>query len=168
MLMNELDPMPRLFERLTSDHGTELLIALRLARGRSLTPRDRRLLLLVEKLAASVQEAGGVEVTTAVARSSDGLLRICRDSRVVSLGGREIAFARRELDLLLFLAEHPRHVFSRPQLLQHVWGYAEYETRTVDVHIRRLRQKLDLHGSFINTVRGVGYSLDSSAGIVIV
>ena len=67
----------------------------------------------------------------------------------------------KELELLYFLASSPNQVFTREQLLDQIWGY-EYdgETRTLDMHIRTLRQKLgEEGGSCIKTVRGVGYRL---------
>jgi DNA-binding winged helix-turn-helix (wHTH) protein len=65
----------------------------------------------------------------------------------------------KEFELLKFLAQHPRRVFTRSQLLQEVWGYDYYGgTRTVDVHVRRLRAKLGPENeALIGTVRNVGY-----------
>ncbi len=68
----------------------------------------------------------------------------------------------KELELLYFLASHPNQVFNREQLLDHIWGY-EYvvDTRTVDVHIKRLREKIKDHDSWcISTVWGIGYKFD--------
>jgi two-component system, OmpR family, response regulator len=80
-------------------------------------------------------------------------------SRVVLRDGRSVRLTRREFDLLLFLCEHPRQVFSRDHLLSHVWGYGWVGgSRTVDVHVRRLRVKLG--GPVVRTVHGVGYRLD--------
>ncbi|WP_435828460.1 winged helix-turn-helix domain-containing protein [Micromonospora purpureochromogenes] len=71
-------------------------------------------------------------------------------------------FTRREYDLLLHLARHPHQVLTRGQLLREVWGYEAYQgARTVDVHVRRVRQKLAGRGPVITTVRGVGYRLDA-------
>ena len=69
----------------------------------------------------------------------------------------------KEFELLRFLNENPGQVFSREQLLSEVWGYDYFGgTRTVDVHIRRLRAKLGEHEALIGTVRNVGYRLDPS------
>ena len=66
----------------------------------------------------------------------------------------------KEFELLQLLLEHKGMVFSRDQLLNRVWGYAfDGENRTVDVHIRTLRQKLGPCGDYIETVRGVGYKI---------
>ena len=68
----------------------------------------------------------------------------------------------KELELFYFLASHPNQVFNREQLLDHIWGY-EYvvDTRTVDVHIKRLREKIKDHEAWaISTVWGIGYKFD--------
>jgi DNA-binding response OmpR family regulator len=77
----------------------------------------------------------------------------------VTTGGRILDLTFKEFELLRFLAEHPGRVFSRAKLLQEVWGYDFYGgTRTVDVHVRRLRSKLGPEREhLIETVRGVGY-----------
>jgi DNA-binding response OmpR family regulator len=77
----------------------------------------------------------------------------------VTTGGRVLDLTFKEFELLRFLAEHPGRVFSRAKLLQEVWGYDFYGgTRTVDVHVRRLRSKLGPEREhLIETVRGVGY-----------
>jgi len=77
--------------------------------------------------------------------------------------GEEIDMPPKELELLYFLASHPNQVFTREQLLDHIWGY-EYigDTRTVDVHIKRLREKIKKHQNWsIATVWGIGYKFDS-------
>jgi DNA-binding response OmpR family regulator len=75
------------------------------------------------------------------------------------LGGRPLDLTFKEFELLKYLAQHPGRVFTRDQLLQEVWGYDYYGgTRTVDVHVRRLRAKLGPeHEQLIGTVRNVGY-----------
>jgi DNA-binding response OmpR family regulator len=75
------------------------------------------------------------------------------------LGGRPLDLTFKEFELLKYLAQHPGRVFSREQLLQEVWGYDYFGgTRTVDVHVRRLRAKLGPeHEQLIGTVRNVGY-----------
>ena len=75
------------------------------------------------------------------------------------IGGRPLDLTFKEFELLKYLAQHPGRVFSREQLLQEVWGYDYFGgTRTVDVHVRRLRAKLGPeHETLIGTVRNVGY-----------
>ena len=77
----------------------------------------------------------------------------------VTYMGKMIEMPPKELELLYFLASHPNQVFTREQLLDHIWGY-EYigDTRTVDVHVKRLREKIKDHTSWrIATVWGIGY-----------
>jgi DNA-binding response OmpR family regulator len=90
---------------------------------------------------------------------TDGVLRVEPSSRTVTVRGAVVPLTRKEFNLLVALIEARGRVLSRDQLLERVWGHAFYgETRTVDVHVRRLRQKLgaELHDS-IATVIGVGY-----------
>lgn len=86
-------------------------------------------------------------------------LEIQADTRRVLVDGEEIEVTPREFDLLYYLAQNPRKVFSRDKLLTAVWGYDYFgDQRTVDVHIRRLRTKLtSLPHEFLTTVWGVGY-----------
>ncbi|MGH3665701.1 MAG: winged helix-turn-helix transcriptional regulator [Egibacteraceae bacterium] len=94
--------------------------------------------------------------------ASIGELNIDTDTYVVRLRGRPLDLTFREFELLKHLATNPGRVFTRSQLLQEVWGYDYYGgTRTVDVHVRRLRAKLGAeYEALIGTVRGVGYKLD--------
>ncbi len=75
------------------------------------------------------------------------------------IGGAALDLTFKEFELLKFLAQHPKRVFTRSQLLAEVWGYDYFGgTRTVDVHVRRLRAKLGSdHEALIGTVRNVGY-----------
>ena len=86
-------------------------------------------------------------------------LVIDRDRCEVTLDGGVVELTYREYELLCFLAGNPGHVYTRQALLDRVWGYDYYGgDRTVDVHIRRLRSKLDdTKNSFIETVRNIGY-----------
>ena len=89
-------------------------------------------------------------------------LEISLTNYAVRYEGRPVEMPPKELELLYFLTSHPNQVFTREQLLDHIWGY-EYagDTRTVDVHIKRLREKLkDKPGWSISTVWGVGYKFD--------
>lgn len=85
-------------------------------------------------------------------------------SYTVSLHGHPVDLAYKEFELLKYFVQHPRRVFTRTHLLQEVWGYDYYGgTRTVDVHIRRLRAKLGVeYEHLIGTVRNVGYRFDPS------
>jgi len=95
--------------------------------------------------------------TERTVRSGD--LVIDEDTYQARLRGEPLDLTFKEFELLKFLAQHPGRVFNRAQLLQEVWGYDYYGgTRTVDVHVRRLRAKLGPeHEGLIGTVRHVGY-----------
>ena len=112
---------------------------LRLAAGRAATPAR-----------GAVAHEGAVAV---------GELVIDEVTYSARLRGRALELTFKEFELLKFLAQHPGRVFTRAQLLQEVWGYDYYGgTRTVDVHVRRLRAKLGAeHEQLIGTVRHVGY-----------
>jgi len=80
----------------------------------------------------------------------------------VEYRGKPVEMPPKELELLYFLASSPNQVFTREQLLDHIWGY-EYigDTRTVDVHVKRLREKLGEHSAWaISTVWGIGYKFE--------
>jgi DNA-binding response OmpR family regulator len=87
-------------------------------------------------------------------------------ARTAQRGGRELDLSRLEYDLLLFLARHPRQVFSRSQLLTQVWGHTHTTNRTVDVHISRLRTKVD-DPEVVTTVYGLGYRLADTAAVAV-
>ncbi len=77
--------------------------------------------------------------------------------------GENIEMPPKELELLYFLASNPNQVFTREQLLDHIWGYEYFgDTRTVDVHIKRLREKIKDHTQWsLSTVWGIGYKFES-------
>ena len=93
---------------------------------------------------------------------SSGELTIDAGGYSARLRGRPLDLTYKEFELLKYLVQHPGRVFTRAHLLQEVWGYDYYGgTRTVDVHVRRLRAKLGPeHESLIGTVRNVGYRFD--------
>ncbi len=82
----------------------------------------------------------------------------------VKVNGNEVALTLKEFELLCLLLENDGMVLTRDKILARIWGYDfDGETRTVDVHVRTLRQKLGECGSLIETVRGVGYKIDRRA-----
>lgn len=89
-----------------------------------------------------------------------GRLEVNQMEHKVSVGGSEVVLTLKEYELLRKFLQHPGIVFSRDKLLNDIWGYEfSGETRTVDVHIRTLRQKLGDAGELIETIRGVGYRM---------
>jgi len=91
-------------------------------------------------------------------------LRIDPAARTFTVDGQPVPLTTKEFDLLWFFARHPRQVFTRSQLLDHVWGYEFYgDPSTVTVHIRRLREKIEHDPSqprYVLTVWGVGYKFE--------
>ena len=89
-----------------------------------------------------------------------GCLEVDPDRHTVTVEGREVALTQKEFEVLCLLLRSRGRVLSRETLIQQVWGYAfTGESRTVDVHMRTLRQKLGPAGAYIETVRGYGYKI---------
>jgi two-component system alkaline phosphatase synthesis response regulator PhoP len=96
------------------------------------------------------------EKPTAIVKFQD--LEIDTDKHEVKASGKAVALTAKEFQLLYYLAENKERVFSRERLLDTVWGIeVAIETRTIDVHMRRLREKLGKAGHHLVTLRGVGY-----------
>jgi DNA-binding response OmpR family regulator len=96
-----------------------------------------------------------------------GDLVVDRARHEVLKRGQPVALTARELALLATLAAHPGRVFTRPQLLEQVWGSGFYDEHVVEVHVGNLRRKLEDDPSrprWVQTVRGVGYRLAEQAG----
>ena len=90
-----------------------------------------------------------------------GELVVDRSSYTVILDDAKINLPKKEFELLYFLAQNPEKVFSRDELLKNIWGTDVYVlARTVDVHIRKVREKIG--DGYISTVKGVGYKFDSN------
>ncbi len=114
-----------------------------------------RVRALLRRSGQKLQEEQGLQA---------GNIVLNREKHKVFVGETALSLTRKEFELLQLFLENPGIVFSRDQLLQKVWGYDyEGETRTVDVHIRSLRQKLGLEADRVETVRGVGYRLGEDA-----
>ncbi|MFY9586998.1 MAG: response regulator transcription factor [Actinomycetota bacterium] len=120
-----------------------------------------------EEFLARVRIAIGTSLDDAASVLRVGELAIDPETYQVRLKGRPLDLTYKEFQLLLYLAERPGRVFSRSRLLQEVWGYDFFGgTRTVDVHVRRLRAKLGAeHEAMIATVRNVGYKLEPPARV---
>jgi two-component system, OmpR family, alkaline phosphatase synthesis response regulator PhoP len=92
---------------------------------------------------------------------SIGDLTIDKTSYTIKINDREISLPKKEFELLYFLAQNPNQVFTREDLLHHIWGTDVYVlARTVDVHIRKVREKIG--EEYITTVKGVGYKFSLS------
>jgi DNA-binding response OmpR family regulator len=131
---------------------------------------SERVLAALRDLVAAAGQGADVDLVPAEpgpssSREAPGLQLDTR-ARTVTQGGRQLDLSRLEYELLLFLSRNPRQVFSRNQLLGHVWGHTHTTVRTVDVHVSRLRTKLG-DPEVVTTVYGVGYRLSDDARITI-
>ena len=117
---------------------------------------------LAARVRTVLRRAAGPERTAE--RLGFGEVELDGASRVVTRAGEPVTLTAKEFDLLWFLASHPRHVFSRDQLMDRVWEYAAaVDTGTVTVHVRRLREKIEADPAkpvHLKTVWGAGYRLD--------
>src|SRR5499426_854811 len=122
---------------------------------------------LVARVRAVMRRTHGEEVPQPHEVFERGRLRVDFDTYEVFLDGRALPLSLREFELLKFFVRHPHRVYDRLQLLDRVWGPETHvEPRTVDVHIRRLRKRLerdDADPKLILTVRGVGYKFNPDA-----
>lgn len=121
----------------------------------------RELVARVKAVLRRSREARAPRPAAAVLQAGD--LRVDVAARVVTMGGRTVELTVREFDLLVFLMERPRIAFRRDELLEHVWGYTYGDASTVTVHVRRLREKIEVDPSNparLSTVWGVGYRWD--------
>lgn len=122
---------------------------------------------LVARVRAVLRRAYGEEIARPHEVYEKGRLRVDFDTYEVTLDGKRLELSLREFELLRFFVRSPNRVFDRLQILDLVWGQDTYvEPRTVDVHVRRLRTRIerdDAHPELIVTVRGVGYKFDDRA-----
>ena len=91
---------------------------------------------------------------------SIGPLEMNTDRHLVSVNGNDVTLTNKEYELLKYLLSHKGRVFTRAQILETIWGYEyEGESRTLDMHVKTLRQKLGEAGKYIITIRNVGFVL---------
>ena len=115
------------------------------------------------RVRAVLRRTAGKTPTAATVGEAHGVLKIDRGAHRVHVGKKEIELTATEFRLLTDLIDASGRVRTRDALLDRVWGYApEVVSRTVDTHVRRLREKLLDAGSYVVTVRGVGYRFDIS------
>lgn len=127
---------------------------------------SKELVARVKAVLRRFQPVAAVSIPEISAQTGDYVeyadLIINQSNYSVLYHGVTIEMPPKELELFYFLAAHPNQVFTREQLLDHIWGY-EYigDTRTVDVHIKRLREKIKDHASWrLSTVWGIGYKFE--------
>lgn len=115
---------------------------------------------LISRVRALLRRSGGAEKSKLL-RCGEIVMDL--GAHRLTVAGAEVILTRKEYDLLRLFLENTGQVFTRDQLLNRIWGYDfDGESRTVDVHIRSLRQKLGEAGESISTVRGIGYRLEGS------
>lgn len=120
---------------------------------------------LVARVRAILRRAGHDAPDARPVVRQVGQVTIDPAGREVRVNGRRVEMTAKEFDLLLTLADHKNIVLSRDQLLDLVWGYEYYgKTRTIDVHVANLREKLSDSGIVIETVWGLGYKLVEKSG----
>jgi DNA-binding response OmpR family regulator len=158
--LREVAPVPIVM--LTArGHETDRIVGLELGADdyvvKPFSPRE--LVARVRSVLRRTRNAGDLAAPETGLLAGD--LMINPSTREVTVAGRTVALTAREFELMLFLARHPRQVFTRGQLLQQVWEYTWLgDTSTVTVHIRRLREKVEDNPSDprrVQTVYGVGY-----------
>lgn len=120
-------------------------------------PKPFGMMELLARVRALLRRSGAQEKPAAY---TVGKLYVCPARHVVQVAGQDVTLTLKEFEVLKMLLENQDVVLTRDLLLNRVWGYAfDGESRTVDVHIRTLRQKLGEAGELIETVRGVGYKI---------
>lgn len=119
---------------------------------------------LIARIKALLKRSG-VTVQQNLLLEHEGL-KVDLSSHQAYTDGQAVALTPKEFDLLAFLMSQPRQVFTRDQLLNHVWGYDYYgDARTVDTHIRSLRDKIEPYRHLIATVWGTGYRFETGADL---
>ena len=133
---------------------------------KELLARVKAVLRRTEKAAGQGGDAAGADENKATDLVTFPGLTIDKVKYVVTADGKEVYMPPKELELLFFLASNPNRVYSREQLLENVWGYDFFgESRTVDVHIKRIREKIEIPGVerdwCIRTVWSRGYKFET-------
>ena len=119
--------------------------------GKPFSPRE-----LIARMKALIKRAGASQGAGAI--YTLGGLRVDTAARTAQVDGEAVALSPKEFDLLAFFVSRPEVAFTRDQLLNHVWGYDFFgDARTVDTHVKSLREKLGVYREHIVTVWGTGY-----------
>lgn len=122
-------------------------------------PKPFRMMELLSRIRAQLRRTEHISTTEQVLKIGD--LTVNPQKHLVTFKGEEVTLTLKEYELLYLLLKNKGIVLSRAKILDRVWGYEfDGESRTVDVHIRTLRQKLKEAGKYVETVRGVGYKLE--------
>lgn len=120
-------------------------------------PKPFRMMELISRIRALMRRTSA---ENKIEEYQIGTLYVCPSQHIVKVKDKQVILTLKEFELLCLLLSKREMVFTRSQLLNQIWGYEfDGESRTVDVHIRSLRQKLGEAGECIETVRGVGYKI---------
>lgn len=120
-------------------------------------PKPFGMMELIARVKALLRRA---EVVDGEAEYTAGKLFVSPAKHIVKAAGQDVVLTLKEFEMLCLLMENQGIVFTRDQILTKIWGYAfDGESRTVDVHVRSLRQKLGQCGNLVETVRGIGYKI---------
>ena len=120
-------------------------------------PKPFRMMELISRIRALMRRTSAENKSKSIRL---GPLYVCPSQHIVKVNDKQVILTLKEFELLCLLLSKREMVFTRSQLLNQIWGYEfDGESRTVDVHIRSLRQKLGEAGECIETVRGVGYKI---------
>lgn len=118
---------------------------------------------LIARIKSNLRQSDSTTITESVSIIEIGNIQIDRETYAVYLDGEKIYFPRKEFELIFYLANNLDKVIPREQLLQSIWGENVYVgDRTIDVHIRKVREKLGKYSTLIETVKGVGYRFAST------
>ena len=118
---------------------------------------------LIARIKALLRRFGDKEKTEE--EYSIGTCYVCPPKHIVTVNGENISLTLKEFEVLCLLLRNRNIVLTRDRLLNEIWGYSfDGENRTVDVHIRTLRQKLGAAGDMIETIRGIGYKIGGENG----
>jgi len=113
---------------------------------------------LVARIKSNLQKSASAETGSVSAEIVIGPLRINKIKSSIQINGKEKTFPKKEFEILSYLASHPGKAFTRNMLLKDVWRTNVFVVdRTIDVHVRKIREKLENHSDLIETVKGVGY-----------
>jgi two-component system phosphate regulon response regulator PhoB len=151
-----------------SSQAAEVTVVVRVSTNNDQAPQVAARVVDAVRTAVDVPGTTLTVSVPAQQQRSRGELRIQPSARRVWQREDAVELTRMEFDLLLHMARRPGHVHLRSTLLSELWGLpVGVETRTLDVHVRRLRRKLGPAAELITTVRGVGYRLDGAERVVI-
>jgi two-component system alkaline phosphatase synthesis response regulator PhoP len=126
-------------------------------------PKPFRMMELLSRIRALLRRSGAESEKQE--EYTVGSLYVNPLRHIVQVDGKDVVLTLKEFELLSLLISRQGIVFTRAQLLDEIWGYGfDGESRTVDVHIRTLRQKLGPAGNYIETVRGIGYKIGGERG----